>query len=103
MTRGDVFWAAVPGGKNRPYLILTRDIGIPLLTRFLAVPATSRARGVRSEVPLGTDDGMPHDCVLTLDNVRTVEKEWLGERICSLPAQKLDEVCAALEYAAGCS
>lgn len=102
MTRGDVVWADVPGDKRRPYLILTREVGIPLLSRLLAVPATSRGRGIRSEVVLGPSDGMPRDCVLSLDNVRTIRKEWLGATICSLTPRKLDEVCAALRYATGC-
>lgn len=103
MNRGDVFWTDVPGLTRRPFLIITRDSGIPLLTRFLAVPATTRVRGIASEVALGPEDGMPQECVLTLDNMRTVERVWLGEKVCSLSPHKLDEVCAALEYAAGCS
>lgn len=103
MNRGDVIWATIPGDKRRPYLILTRDVGIPLLTRLLGVPATTRARGILSEVALGRDDGMPRECVLSLDNVRAVNKEWMGETICSLSADKLDEVCAALGFATGCS
>lgn len=103
MNRGDVVWGQVPGDKRRPYLILTRQAGIPLLTRLLAVPATSRVRGIPSEVALGPEDGMPQECALSLDNVRPVRKAWLDDKICSLPARKLDEVCAALGFAAGCS
>ena len=103
MNRGDVVWGQVPGGKRRPYLVLTRDVGIPLMTRILVVPATTRARGILSEVALGPEDGMPEECVLSLDNVRPIKKSWTDETICSLSARKLDEVCAALEFAAGCS
>lgn len=103
MNRGDVVWGQIPGGKRRPYAILTRDVGIPLLTRLLVAPASSRARGIPTEVPLGPENGMPAECVLSLDNVRTIRKDWLETKICSLSAQKLDEVCAALRYAAGCS
>lgn len=103
MTRGDVVWVDAPGDKLRPFLILTRDAGIPLLTRLLAVPATTRIRGIDSEVALGPDDGMTTECALSLDNVRTIRKDWLQSTICSLSTQKLDEVCAALRYAAGCS
>lgn len=102
MTRGDVVWADVPGDKRRPYLVLTRDVGIPLLSRLLAVPATTRVRGIPSEVLLGPDDGLPVECALSLDNVRTIRKDWLEETLCTLSPQKLDEVCAALRYAAGC-
>jgi mRNA interferase MazF len=103
LNRGDVVWGQVPGGKRRPYLVLTRDVGIPLMTRILVVPATTRARGVLSEVALGPEDGMPQECVLSLDNVRPIKKSWTDETICSLSPRKLDEVCAALGFATGCS
>ena len=103
MNRGDVVWGQVPGGKRRPYLVLTRDVGIPLMTRILVAPATTRARGILSEVALGPEDGMPEECVLSLDNVRPIKKSWIDETICSLSPRKLDEVCTALGFAAGCS
>ena len=73
------------------------------MTRVLVVPATTRARGIPSEVALCPEDGMPQECVLSLDNVRAIRKDWTDETICSLSPRKLDEVCAALEFAAGCS
>lgn len=102
MIRGEVWWVDAPGGR-RPYLILTRTSAIPRLDRVLTVPATSTIRGIPTEVPLDRGDGMPAECVLTLDNVGTSRKSHFVERICRLSEVKLREVCAALSQAVDCA
>lgn len=103
MNRGEVWWADVPGADRRPYLILTRNQAIPLLSRVLAVPSTRTTRGLPTEVPLGPDDGMPTECVLTLDNVEVLRKARFVSRICVLPHERMEEVCTALSRAVDCS
>ena len=103
MRRGEVWWADVPGSGRRPYLVLTRDPAIPLLTRLLAVPATRTIRGLPTEVPLGREDGMSEECVLSLDNVQLLRKARFVTRICRLSAPRMHAVCMALNRATGCS
>jgi mRNA interferase MazF len=100
--RGEVWWYEAPDEKRRPYLILTRNEAIPVLNRLLAVPATGTIRGIPSEIPLDVSDGMPKPCVLIFDSVTVVRKALLVEKITSLPSEVMNEVCAALAYAAGC-
>ena len=69
---------------------------------MLVAPATRTIRGIPSEVELGPEDGMPAECVLTLDNVLTVPKSLLTERITRLSPSRLNELCAALRVATGC-
>jgi mRNA-degrading endonuclease toxin of MazEF toxin-antitoxin module len=45
---------------------------------------------------------MPRDCAISLDNLRTVPKALLVEPITELGADKMTEVCRALELASGC-
>ena len=45
---------------------------------------------------------MPRECAISLDNLRTVPKALLVEPITELAADKMAEVCQALEAAAGC-
>lgn len=45
---------------------------------------------------------MPVDCVISLDNLRTVPRALLTEPITKLDATKLDTICKALAHAAGC-
>jgi mRNA interferase MazF len=100
--RGEMWWVERPDVGRRPHLILTRDTAIPVLGSVLAVPATRTVRGIPSEVELGADDGMPDQCALTLDNVRTLAKGFFRERICTLRPERMAEVCEALGRATGC-
>ena len=102
MQRGEVWWHEAPDENRRPYLVLTRSEGIPVLNQLLAVPATRTVRGIPTEVPLSTTDGMPDDCVLSLDNLRVVRKSVLVEQITTLGATRMAEVCAALGFATAC-
>lgn len=100
--RGDIWWHEAPGENARPYLVLTRSEGIPVLNQLLAVPATRTIRSIPTEVLLGPSDGMPADCVLTLDNLRVVRKSMLTERITTLDPARMQDVCAALAFATAC-
>lgn len=103
VNRGEVWWAEHPEAGRRPVCVLSREAAIPVLTRVLVVPATRTIRGIDSEVRLGAGDGMPEDCALSLDNVRTISKAYLTDRITRLGVERLDELCRALRYAAGCA
>ena len=101
MNRGEVWWTEFPEGR-RPSLVLTRQPAIALLNRIVVVPATRTVRGIPTEVKVGPDDGLPQECVLSLDNVASVPKVFLRERICRLSAERMHQVCAALAIATGC-
>jgi mRNA interferase MazF len=88
--------------KERPVLILTRGSAIPYLSRVTVSPITSTIRGVPSEVALGPEDGLRQPCVANLHNVMTVSQQGLGRRLAQLSAQRMREVCAALNFALGC-
>lgn len=103
VSRGEIWWARPPGAKRRPYLVLMRDATIPHVGRVICLPATSRVRGIPTEVPLDTDDGMPRPCVLASDNVALIAHEQFEERICTLSARRMREVCRAVAIATGCA
>ena len=100
--RGDIFWLEQEKEGRRPALVLTRAEAIPALRKVTIAFLTRTVRGIPTEVALGPDDGMPEDCAVTLDNVRTVTKRLLTERIASLPGPRMHEVCRALAIANGC-
>jgi mRNA interferase MazF len=99
---GEVWWYEHPERARRPVLVLTRDEAIPVLTHLLAVPATRTIRSIPTEVRLDSEDGMPAECVLTLDNVTTVRRALLTQRITSLDAARMRAVCEALAFATAC-
>lgn len=102
VNRGEIWWAEHPDAGRRPFLVLTRQAAIPVLDRVLAVPATRTIRDIPTELLLDEDDGMPERCALSFDNIVTMPKALLTERITKLPVEKLEEVCRALKAATAC-
>ncbi|MFP5225833.1 MAG: type II toxin-antitoxin system PemK/MazF family toxin [Actinomycetota bacterium] len=102
MKRGEIWWVEDPAAGRRPHLILTRSAAIGVLTQILAVPATTTIRDIPTEVPLGKADGMPRDCVLSLDNIHLVRRAHFVERITELGSDRLGSVCEALGIATDC-
>lgn len=102
MTRGEVWWYEGANEKRRPVCILTRPEAIPRLSSLVVVSATRTRRGLPTEVEVDEADGMPTPSVLSLDNVRTVRKGLLTDRITRLSPARMDEVCQALARATGC-
>jgi mRNA interferase MazF len=102
VTRGEVWWYEPPDDKRRPYLILSRDAVLPLVSRVLAVPATTQVRSIPTEVVLDQSDGMPQPCVLTLDNLEPITKAYCTDRITLLGPERLGEICRALQIAVDC-
>lgn len=102
MRRGEVWWVEDPPVGRRPHLILTRDSAIPVLNALITIPVTRTVRGLPTEVLLGVDDGMPGESVLSLDNLASVPKVYVRERMCTLGPEKMHRVCRALELATGC-
>ena len=82
--------------------MLTRNEVIDRLNEVFVVLATTTIRGLRTEVELGPADGMPRTCVLNADNVASLPKGYVGDLITTLSAERLAEVCRALDYATGC-
>jgi mRNA interferase MazF len=100
MKRGEVWWAELPLpiGK-RPVLLLSRDEAYHIRNAVTVAEITTTIRGIPVEVTLGTEDGLPKQCVVNLDTVVTIRKESLKERITALTFEKLVEVNAALKFA----
>lgn len=102
MHRGEVWWADVPGDKRRPVLILTRERFVTRLGAVLVAPLTSNVRGIATEVELTAEDGLGERCAANFDNVFTLSKSRFVDRICRLGEERLEQVCAAYRFAAGC-
>ncbi|MEX2627038.1 MAG: type II toxin-antitoxin system PemK/MazF family toxin [Ilumatobacteraceae bacterium] len=102
-TWGEVWWYEPPSLPRRPFLVVTRPVACELLNQLLAVPATRTIRGIPTEVRLDRADGMPTECVLTLDNVTLVRPVFLTARVTTLGADVMRRVCRALADATVCA
>ena len=67
--------------KARPVLVLTREMVIPQRTQITVAPVTSTVRGLSVEIPVGQANGLGHESVVNCDNIVTIPKTALGERI----------------------
>lgn len=97
VARGDISWAGLdhPAGR-RPVCILTRDAAIAVLTAVSCAPITRTIRGIRSEVEVGPEHGLPDTSVIVCDNIITIPQAQLDPE----PVGHLDEVhIAALDRA----
>src|SRR5207302_1078659 len=70
--------------------------------RFLVAPVTRRIRGVPSELPLGTDEGLPVASVASFDNLRPFPKALLVRRLGALSAERRHELCAVAATTLDC-
>ncbi len=102
MNRGEIWWAELPDIGRRPACILTRQAAIPVLNSVLVALASRTIRGIPTEMALGRADGMPADCVLSFDNLLTVPKALLTQRITALAPARLPELCSTLGIATDC-
>jgi mRNA interferase MazF len=67
-----------------------------MLTSITCAPITRTMRGIRSEVEIGSDEGLPEPCVISCDNVITIPIQSFDPA----PVGRLDEVKrAALDVA----
>jgi mRNA interferase MazF len=103
VNRGEVRWLELPDAGRRPVCVVTRQEAIPVLRNVLVALVTRTIRDIPTEVRLGEDDGMPAECVIGLDNLRTVPRARLSEPITRLSGVRMHEVCRALTLATGCA
>jgi mRNA interferase MazF len=99
LEQGQIWWAAHPDSVGRrPVLILTSSEALASLLWVTVAPLTRTIRGLESEVILETGDGVPSRCVVTLDNIATIEQDRLDRYITTLPAERMNEVWEAIHY-----
>jgi mRNA interferase MazF len=104
ISRGDIWmYRSKSPDKRRPVVVLSRQEVIGLLHTVMVAPVTSTIAGAPSEVIVGANEGLKHDCAVNLDHVQTVEQSDLVARRGSLSAARMREVCRALAIAAGCA
>ena len=85
--------------KTRPALVLTREAARGAMTKVTVAPITTTIKGLSSEVRVGPENGLDHDCAVALDNVVTVPVELLGRTVAYLKAEQEAELARAVVLA----
>lgn len=99
--QGEIWWADTED-KRRPVLVVTRSDAIPVLTRIVVAPVSRTVRGIRTEVELGPDEGLPEMCAASFDNVQPIRRSFLTRRVGRLSEARRDDLCRALSALADC-
>jgi mRNA interferase MazF len=101
--RGEIWFAAVPGGGDRPVLILTRDPVADRIGRLAVAALTRTRRGVVSELALTVqEDSVPSDCIVSFDNLHTLPRSVFRRRVGALSEARMVQVCRGLRAAVAC-
>jgi mRNA interferase MazF len=105
MNRGDIFRSAEKiaerGHKPGFYVVVSRDFVAQNddIATVVCAPVYSQLLGIRSEVLLGVDDGLPRECGIRCDFLMLMFKSKLQRFVASLPAGRIADLDAALAYA----
>jgi mRNA interferase MazF len=101
VARNEIHWADLgPPAGRRPVCVLTRDAAALVLTAITCAPITRTRRGIRSEVDIGVEEGLPEPCVISCGSVMTVPIAALDpEPVGQLGEPKRVELDRALRYA----
>lgn len=108
--RGDIYYAdlsPVVGSEQggiRPVLIIQNDIGNRYSPTVIAAAITSQQDKAKlpTHIKVNADDcGLARDSVVLLEQVRTIDKQRLKERMGSLDNGSMDRVDRALSVSFG--
>jgi mRNA interferase MazF len=89
VARSEIYWADLgPPAGRRPVCVLTRGVAVRVLTTVTCAPITRTIRGIRSEVEVGPEQGLPVAGAISCDNLLTVPQAMLDPA----PVGRLDEV-----------
>ena len=82
-------------------VLLSRNLAYEIRGLVTIAPVTTRVRRIQAEVRLGTTDGLPRECVVSLDNINTIGKGMLRQFIVGLTTEKMRAVDDAIIFALG--
>ncbi len=100
MKRGEVWWVDMPPpAGRRPAVLLSRDAAYRVRAAITVAPVTRTIRHIPVEVSLDRSDGLPTRCVVNLDDITTLPKILIKERITSLSHEKIHQIEEAVRFA----
>lgn len=100
MKRGEVWWAFLPQpAGRRPVVLLSRDSAYRVRSAVTVAPVTRTIRNIPVEVLLDETDGLPSRCVVNLDDITTIPKSRIRERISVLSAERMQQIEEAVRFA----
>jgi mRNA interferase MazF len=74
---------------------------VAVLNTVTIAPITSTIRSIPTEVVLTEEDGLPSTCAANFDNLQTVPKTNIGDRITRLTSRRMKEAASAIAFSLG--
>ena len=100
MKRGEVWWLEMPPpAGRRPAVLLSRDAAYQVRAAITVAPITRTIRKIPVEVVLDQSDGMPTRCVVNLDDITTLPKALIKQRLTGLSPERIGQIDAAIRFA----
>lgn len=105
MRRGEIYRVTLDPvigsetGKTRPALVLQNDLANRSSPTVTVVPISSKVGRIypfQVRIPAG-EGGLPRESKALCEQIRTVSRQRLGERLGELPPERLQEVRQALD------
>lgn len=90
----------IPSG-GRPVVLVSRNLAYRVRSKVSVIEVTTRGRGLETEVSLGARESLSKICWANADNIATIDKTWLVERIGALGREKMERLDRALGLALG--
>ncbi len=110
--RGDIYYADLSPvigseqGGVRPVLVVQNDVGNRYSPTVIAAAITSQINKAKlpTHIEISAQDfGLSRDSVVLLEQVRTIDKKRLKEKIGHLDGEMMESVNTALEISLGIS
>ena len=107
--RGEIYFAdlsPVVGSEQggvRPVLVIQNDVGNKYSPTVIAAAITSQLSKTKlpTHIEIEQTSGLPKNSVVLLEQIRTIDKRRLKEKICELSAIKMSEINQALLVSLG--
>jgi len=105
--RGEIYRTAekIPERGHKPgfYVVVSRDFiaSNDDVSTVICAPVYGEVLGLRSEVVLGPEEGLPRESAIRCDFLTLMFKRKLTQLVGTLPNGRLDELDDALRYALG--
>ncbi len=88
--------------RHRCFVVVSRQKLIDsTFESVICAPVFTNGSGVSTQVAIGQNEGLRHDCWIICDNLMSLRKAGLTQFIGSLSGAKLDDVDEALRIALG--
>ncbi len=83
--------------KSRPVVILSRNELNSVRENIVIALITRTIRGIPLEIPVGHTEGLPKEGVISLGDIHTVPKSFLGKHLGSLSEAKSHKLFEGLK------